>query len=93
MGKSLTHDNTPDQFAVCKPIPNLATTNFVTPNGNLFAIDNENDAAVILSVKFARDDVFVSKKIYPGPNCFLLKEIAKNTVLTAPELANLKYGY
>jgi len=93
MGNTRTSDDTSDWFAICKPIPNLATTNFVAPNGNLFGIDNENEAAVYLSVKYARDDVFVSKKFYPGKNCDLLKEIAKNTVLTVPELANLKYGY
>ena len=93
MGKTITSDNTPDQFSICNVIPNLATVNFKEPNGNLFCIDNENEAAVLLSVKFARMDTFVTKKFYPGPNPYLIKEIAKNTTLTAPEIANLKYGY
>jgi len=93
MGSTLEHDNTPDQIGVCGAITNLATADFEVDNGQHFIIDNENEEAVVLEVKFARMDTFVSKKIYPGPNLFLLKAIKQNEVLTAPELANLKYGY
>lgn len=93
MGNTLTHESTSDQFTVCDVIPDLATTNFTLPNDQFFNVDNENDAAVILSVKFAGMSTFVSKKFNPGPNAYLIKEIEANAVLTAPELSNLKYGY
>lgn len=93
MGDTRTHHSTSDQYTVCHSMPNLATENFSLPNGELFGIDNENETAVVLSVKFTDMDTFVSKKIYPGPNAILLKEVEKNTTLSAPEIANLKYGY
>lgn len=93
MGATNEHESTPDQLGFCRAITDLDTANFTAPNGNHFCIDNENEEAIMLSVKFVNDDTFISKKIYPGPNSFLLKEIEQNTVLTAPELANLKYGY
>jgi len=93
MGTSRTHDNTSDQWTVCGEITDLETANFQVENGQLFNIDNENETAVVLSVKLARMETFVSKKFLPGPNPFLIKEIEANVVLTAPELALLKYGY
>lgn len=92
MGKTRTHETTSDQWTVCDAITDLATANF-TLTGRLFNIDNENEEAVVLSVKFSDMDTFVSKKFLPGPNPFLIKEIEMNEVLTAPELALLKYGY
>jgi len=93
MGKTKTQDSTPDQFGTCDAITGLATTNFKFADGRHFCIDNENETAVILSVKFINGSYFISKKIYPGTNPFLIKEIEANVLLTVEELANLKYGY
>lgn len=93
MGDTRSHHATSDQYSACFSMPDLATENFSLPNGELFSIDNENETAVMLSVKFADMDVFVSKKIYPGPNAILLKEVEANAILTAPEIANLRPAY
>lgn len=93
MGRTRQHESTSDQFTVCDAITGLAANDFKLPNDDPFCIDNENESAVILEVKFYGMDAFVSKKIYPGPNVFLLKAVKKNMLLSAPELANLKYGY
>lgn len=93
MGKSLSHFTTPDGFSVCDVIPNLATVNFTLAGDVPFCVDNENDAPVTLSVKFAEMTTFVSKVFQVGANPYLIKEIAANAVLTAGQIALLKYGY
>lgn len=90
MGTTNQHFSTSDLLSSCTPMTYLSVENFVAANGEHFNIDNENDEAVILSVKFAGDDVFIPKKIYPKTNPFLLKEVEKNEVLTETQLTNLK---
>lgn len=91
MGRSSKYDFGPDWFADCGAITNLATANFSLA-GKGFGVDNENDDAVFLEVKFMNSDTFINKKFQPGPNPYLIKEIKQNILLTADQLGKLKYG-
>ena len=91
MGKTLSNFSTPDQWAVLGNLSSLANEDYSPANH--FNLDNQNDEAVTLSVKGAGMETFESMKIYPGPNLVLLKEIAKNTILTPTQLLNIKTGY
>ena len=93
MGRTLSYNNTPDQFGNCGSMPDIATANFKFASGQTFNIDNENDIPVTLEVMFANMTTFVSKVFQVGPNPYLLKEVKANAVLTAGQLALLKYGY
>jgi hypothetical protein len=93
MGNTLQKDSTPDSFGTWGAITDLATEDFKLDGGQKFCIINENEDAVMLEVKGSRMTGFVNTKIYPNANLFLVKEIKVNTLLTDPELANLKYGY
>lgn len=93
MGQTIQKDSTPDSFGTWGAITDLATKNFKLEDGQKFCIINENEEAVMLEVKGSRMTEFVDTKIYPSANLYLVKEVKLNALLTAPELANLKYGY
>lgn len=91
MGRTNGYNFTPEWFGKCGAISNLATQNF-TLGGEHFGIDNENDEAVFLEVKFVEGTEFINKKFLPGPNPYLIKEVKTNTTLTADQLSKLKWG-
>lgn len=74
-------------------VTDLDSENFSIESGKkYFMIKNENNANIILEVKPARGTEFVSTTFYPGWNIEMVKEIKTNTVLTAEEIANIKWG-
>jgi hypothetical protein len=96
MGKSLEHNSTPDQYSTYGPLTGLATGDFTLASGDQFRnfnVINENTDPVTLEVKFAAMTTFQACVFQVGPNPYLIKAVKANAVLTAPQIALLKYGY
>lgn len=78
------------QIAKMGVIDKLDVSSFKLKGGHSFNIKNEGGAPVILQVKLAAMDEFISTSFAPGWNPEIVREVKQDVSLASVEL---KYGY